>query len=71
MKTSVILIITATVTPAAIALGLSTAAAISIVTAIGLSSIAFSDYGRKVSYVTTVERVKATALKAERLPFAA
>lgn len=71
MKTSIILIIAAAITPTAIAVGLSAAAAISIVTAIGLSSIILSDYSEKASYLTANERVLATAQKTERLPFAA
>ena len=71
MKTSIILIIAATVTPAAIAIGLSAAAAASIVTAVGLASIALSDYGEKATYVTDSNRVAVKAAQAERLPLAA
>lgn len=71
MKTSIILIIATVITPAAIAVGLSAAAAVSIVTAIGLSSIALSDYSETKSYVTADSRVIASTQKAERLPFAA
>ena len=71
MKTSLILIIAAIATPAAIAIGLSAAAAVSIVTAIGISSIAFSDYGERTSYVTEAAHVSIASKKAERLPLAA
>lgn len=71
MKTSLILIIAAIVTPAALAIGLSAAAAVSIVTAIGISSIALIDYGEKTPYATKSNRVSAIAQKIERLPLAA
>jgi|GEM_PF-1707244 len=71
MKTSIILIIAAAITPAAIAFGLSAAAALSIVTAIGLSSIALSDYSEKSSCVTAGNPAVTRANKSERLPLAA
>jgi|AntAceMinimDraft_5_1070358.scaffolds.fasta_scaffold47260_1 hypothetical protein len=71
MKTSIILIIAAAITPAAIALGLSAAAALSIVTTIGLSSIALSDYSEKSCYVAANNPAVTRAKKAERLPLAA
>ncbi len=70
MKASLILLSLTVITPAAIAIGLSTAAAISIVTAVGLSSIAVHDYGAKISYAATASPVAARKTK-ERLPLAA
>lgn len=70
MKASLILLSLTVLTPAAIAIGLSTAAAISVVTAVGLGSIALHDYGTKVSYATATAKVGASK-SAERLPLAA
>ena len=70
MKASLILLSLTVITPAAIAIGVSTAAANSIVTAVGLGSIALHDYGTKVSYAKTTTPVVARKTR-ERLPLAA
>jgi hypothetical protein len=70
MKTSLILLSITVITPAAIAIGLSTAAAISIVTAVGLGAVAIHDYASPISYTNQTRKVTVAKNK-ERLPFAA
>ena len=73
MKTSLILIASATLTPALILVGLSTTAAFGLFSIIGVSAMISQDYGPKSSYhqVATKVAAKVAAKPVEAHPFAA